>query len=190
MNTTKEWNMIKMLSDIRYMINIVKIIIVVSILSFAQIAYAQEIVEKKVCTVINVIDGDTISVFLEGQEESIRLIGIDTPESWENDKVIRDTQRYGIEVEEMIALGKIATTYVEVLVKPGDTLIIEFDKQIRDEYGRLLGFVFLDDGRMLNEEILRVGYAEIITIPPNVMYIKRLYNAYLNAKENGRGFWN
>ena len=90
----------------------------------------------------------------------------------------------------MIALGIIATTFVEVLVKPDDTLLIEFDKQKRDVYDRLLGFVFLEDGKMLNEEILRAGYAEIITIPPNVKYIKRLYNAYLDAKENKRGFWN
>ena len=171
------------------MIYIVKIIIVVYILSLAQIVFAQEKSEKKICTVINVIDGDTISVFLEGQEESIRLIGIDTPESWENEKVVKDAQRYGITVDEMITLGNIATTFVEVLVEPGDTLIIEFDKQRRDEYGRLLGFVFLENGTMLNEEILKAGYAEIITIPPNVKYIKELYNAYLDAKENKRGFW-
>ena len=100
------------------MIYIVRFIIIVSVLTLTPIIYAQEISEKKICTVINVIDGDTISVFLEGQEESIRLIGIDTPESWENEKVIRDAQRYGIEVEEMIALGKIATTFVEVLINP------------------------------------------------------------------------
>ena len=127
-----------MLSDTWHIINIVKIIIVVSILSFTPIIYAQEISKKKVCTVINVIDGDTVSVFFEGQEENIKLIGIDTLESWENEKVIRDSQRYEIEVDEMIALGNIATTFVEILVKPGDTLIIEFDKQTRDEYGRLL----------------------------------------------------
>ena len=175
------------------MINILKILIVVSILSLTPIIYAQEISEKKICTVINVInviDGDTVSVFFEGQEESIRLIGIDTSESWENEKVIRDAQRYGITVDQMIALGNIATTFVEVLIKPGDTLIIEFDKQKRDVYGRLLGFVFLENGIMLNEEILRSGYAEIITIPPNVKYIKELYNAYLEAKENRKGFWN
>ena len=99
-------------------------IIVVSILLLNPIVYAQEISEKIICTVINIIDGDTVSVFIEGQEESIRLIGIDTPESWENEKVIRDARRYKIAVDEMISMGKIATTFVKELVDPGDTLII------------------------------------------------------------------
>ena len=170
--------------------NWIKLVFFIFVIIQNPLLYPQETVEKRICTVINVIDGDTISVFFEGQEESIRLIGIDTPESWENEKIVKDAQRYGFTVEEMISLGNIATTFVKVLVKSGDSLLIEFDKQKRDEYSRLLVFVFFEDGRMLNEEILRAGYAEIITIPPNVKYIKKLYNAYLDAKENGRGFWN
>ncbi len=86
-------------------------------------------------------------------------------------------------------MGKRATEYVESLVKPGDLITIEFDAQERDRYGRLLGYVYLSNGKMLNEEIVKAGYANVMTIPPNVKYQDRFLKAYQEARKNKKGLW-
>jgi micrococcal nuclease len=86
-------------------------------------------------------------------------------------------------------MGKEATECVRSLVKQGDTLKMEFDVQKRDKYGRLLGYVYLSNGKMLNEEIVKAGYANLMTIPPNVKYQERFLKAYKEAREHGRGLW-
>ncbi len=75
---------------------------------------------QQTTTVVRVVDGDTLKVRYWGKEESIRLIGIDTPESRVNKKTKRDVKRSGQDVETIIALGKRATEYVKSLVKPGE----------------------------------------------------------------------
>ena len=70
-----------------------------------------------------------------------------------------------------------------------DQVRIEFDVEKRDQYGRLLGYVYLSDGRMLSEEMVKAGNASLLTHPPNVKYQERFLKAYREAKENGRGLW-
>jgi micrococcal nuclease len=123
---------------------------------------------QQTTTVVRVVDGDTLKIRYWGKEESIRLIGIDTPESRVNKKAKRDAKRSGQDIKTITAMGKRATEYVKGLVKPGDLITIEFDAQQRDRYGRLLGYVYLSNGKMLNEEIVKAGYANVMTIPPNV----------------------
>ena len=144
---------------------------------------------QQAVTVTRIVDGDTIKVFYLGNEESIRLIGIDTPESRVNKKTKRDANRSGQDIETIIAMGKRATGYVEGLVKPGDLITIEFDVQERDRYKRLLGYVYLSNGKMLNEEIIKAGYANVMTIPPNVKYKDKYLRAYKQAREDKRGLW-
>ena len=144
---------------------------------------------QEAITVTRIVDGDTLKINYKGQRESIRLIGIDTPESGVNKKTKKDAKRSGQDVETIIAMGKRATEYVESLVKPGDLITIEFDAQERDRYGRLLGYVNLSNGKMLNEEIVKAGYANVMTIPPNVKYKDRFLRAYKYARERGRGLW-
>ncbi len=86
-------------------------------------------------------------------------------------------------------MGKRATKYVSSLVKPGHKVTIEFDTQQRDRYDRLLGYVYLSNGKMLNEEIVKAGYANVMTIPPNVKYQDRFLKAYKQARERNRGLW-
>jgi len=155
-----------------------------------QTLHSQKPGERLKAVARRVIDGDTLIISYQGREETLRLIGIDTPEVSENEKALGEAKRSGRDLKSLLEMGEEATHYVRGLVKPDDPLTVELDVQLRDGYGRLLGYVFLKDGRMLNEEILRAGYAEIVTIPPNVKYIKRLYNAYLEGKENRKGFWN
>ena len=86
-------------------------------------------------------------------------------------------------------MGKEATNYVKGIVKKGGTVKIEFDVQKRDQYKRILGYVYLSDGRMLNEEIIRAGYASPLTYPPNVKYQDKFLKAYREAREKGRGLF-
>jgi micrococcal nuclease len=86
-------------------------------------------------------------------------------------------------------MGKRATEYVKSLVEPGDLITIEFDAQERDRYGRLLCYVYLSNGKMLNEEIVKAGYANVMTVPPNVRYKDMFLRAYKEARESKRGLW-
>lgn len=129
--------------------------------------------------VLSVIDGDTIRVNLDGKTESVRLIGIDTPE----------TVHPSAPAE---PFGREASAFTERAVD-GKTVWLEFDAQKRDRHGRLLAYVWLkepkDDGQaavragMLNAMILAEGYAQLATFPPNVKYVD-IFTAILRWKRN------
>jgi len=102
---------------------------------------------------------------------------------------MRDAERSKEDIKTIIAMGKQATAFTKSLVKSGDTIRIECDVQVRDKYRRLLGYVYLSDGRMLNEEIVKAGYANVMTYPPNVKYQERFLKAYREARENKQGLW-
>ena len=156
---------------------------------FIIVLLATSLHAQQTTTVTRIVDGDTLKVFYLGGEESIRLIGIDTPESRINKKTKKDAKRSEQDIETIIAMGKRATEYVEGLVKPGDTVTIEFDVQERDRYERLLGYVYLSNGKMLNEEIVKAGYASVMTISPNVKHKDIFLRAYQEARERKRGLW-
>ena len=156
---------------------------------FVSILLSLSLHAQHTITVTRIVDGDTLKVFYLGSEESIRLIGIDTPESRVNKKTKRDAERSGQDIDTIIAMGKRATEYVKSLVEPGDLITIEFDAQERDRYGRLLCYVYLSNGKMLNEEIVKAGYANVMTIPPNVKYKNRFLRAYKDARKEMVGLW-
>ena len=120
--------------------------------------------------VVKVIDGDTLKISHEGSNVNVRLIGINAPEN-------------------NTTIGKEATNYTKTLVRPGDRIRIEFDIQQRDKYGRLLGYVYLPGGKMLNEEIVKSGFANSMTIPPNVKHSNLFFKSYKEAKRNNKGLW-
>jgi len=86
-------------------------------------------------------------------------------------------------------MGKESAKFTATLVKPGDQVKIEFDVRPRDQYGRLLGYVYLFNGKMLNVEIVEAGYANVMPYPPNVKYQEKFLKAYREASENKRGLW-
>jgi len=102
--------------------------------------------------VVRVVDGDTIIVDLNGAEERVRLIGIDTPESVHPDK------------EKNVEYGQIASAFTKDMLE-GKQVHLEFDVQERDQYGRLLAYVYLN-GEMFNKILLEQGHATVVTYPP------------------------
>lgn len=135
--------------------------------------------------VIRTIDGDTIEL---ADRERVRFIGIDTPESRLNNKLRRDATRTKRDYNTIIAMGKRASAFTKSLVE-GKKVRLEFDVEKRDKYGRLLAYVYLPDGRMLNAELLKEGYAQVYTFPPNVKYVDLFLKLQEEARENNRGFW-
>jgi micrococcal nuclease len=131
------------------------------------------------------VDGDTLK--LENGER-VRLIGIDTPEKFESAKLYRDSQKSGQDVKTIQALGKRASNFTRDLVE-GKRVRLEFDVEKRDKYKRLLAYVYLKDGTFVNAEIVRQGYASLMTYPPNVKYVDTFKQLYQQARENNRGLW-
>ncbi|MFZ8786067.1 thermonuclease family protein [Thermocrinis sp.] len=142
------------------------------------------------CKVVRVIDGDTFTCTLEnGEKIKVRLIGVDTPESRESPKLEREVQKSGLQKEEILRMGKIATEFTKKLLPEGEIVYLEQDVQKTDRHGRVLAYVWLKDGRMLNEVLVREGMARVYTIPPNVKYQDVLLEAQRKAREEGKGFW-
>jgi len=139
--------------------------------------------------VVRVVDGDTLKIEMNGHEEAVRLIGIDTPESKINKKAKKDAVKTNHDIETITAMGREAARYVRTLIRKGDTVSIEFDVQKRDKYNRLLVYAYLSDGKMLNEEIIKAGYANVMTYPPNVKYQERFVKAYREARDTKRGLY-
>lgn len=133
-----------------------------------------------------VADGDTIQ--LESGEK-VRLIGIDTPEMHESDKLYRDSRRTGQRAGAIQELGRRAYEFTRNLTE-GQRVSLEFDAEKYDKYDRLLAYVYLKkDNTFVNAEIIRQGYASVMTFPPNVKYADLFLKLYREARENKRGLW-
>jgi micrococcal nuclease len=124
------------------------------------------------CT--RVIDGDTIIVNIDGKEERVRLIGVDTPETVHPNKPVE-------------YFGKEASEFTKRMVE-GKKVRLEYDWQRRDKYGRLLAYVYLQDGTFLNAEIIKQGYGFAYTRFP-FKYLEDFRQYEREAGENKRGLW-
>ena len=131
------------------------------------------------------VDGDTIQ--LENGER-VRSIGIDTPEMHESDKLYRDSQRTQQDIQDIKAMGRRAYEFTKALAE-GKRVSLEFDLEKHDRYGRLLAYVYLKDGTFVNAEIVKQGYASLMTFPPNVKYADLFLKLYQEAREHRRGLW-
>jgi endonuclease YncB( thermonuclease family) len=121
-------------------------------------------------TVERVSDGDTVMLrFPDGRRQRTRLLGIDAPESRENPKLARDATRTGQDRATIQALGREATAFVTRLLEDRP-VEVEQDVERRDQYKRLLAYLWLSDGSMVNVTIVREGYAQPSTKSPNVRY--------------------
>ncbi|MDD4980277.1 MAG: thermonuclease family protein [Candidatus Omnitrophica bacterium] len=133
-----------------------------------------------------VVDGDTIQL---ETGEKVRLIGIDTPEMHESNKLYKDSQRSGQDTAAIRESGRRAYEFTKKLVE-GKRVSLEFDVEKYDKYQRLLAYVYLKgDGTFVNAEIISQGYASLMTIPPNVKYADSFLKLYQEARQNKRGLW-
>jgi micrococcal nuclease len=131
-------------------------------------------------TVTHVADGDTIT--LDGGEK-VRLIGVNTPETVKPNSPV---QPY----------GKEASDYTKAQLQ-GKKVFIEMDVQPTDRYGRTLAYVFLKEPKtdadveayMYNAVLVREGYAQLMTIPPNVKYTDLFVRLQHQAHEQNKGLW-
>jgi micrococcal nuclease len=124
--------------------------------------------------VVRVVDGDTIAVRIDERVEKVRYIGVNTPE------LHHPTRR-----EE--PGGRQAHAANRRLVE-GKRVRLELDVQSRDRYGRLLAYVWTGD-TMVNAELVRLGYAQVMTVPPNVRHQTLFLKLQRDAREAGRGLW-
>lgn len=127
-------------------------------------------------TVLRVIDGDTIEVRIGGRVEEVRLIGVDTPETVHPNRPVE-------------AFGKEASQFTRNLVD-GKLVILRDERggQDRDKYGRLLRYVYLEDGTFVNAEIIKQGYGHAyVAFPFSHMEEFRTYER--QAREKGLGLW-
>jgi micrococcal nuclease len=129
---------------------------------------------------ITVNDGDTIEVWLNNRHERVRLVGIDTHEVGG-----------GYQQEE--CFGPEASRFLKALLNLDGDIWIERDVEDRDQYGRLLRWVWVDFGTgevyLLNEALVRAGFAERYRNTPNDLYLDELMEAESFAQDYQLGLW-
>lgn len=128
-------------------------------------------------TVVRVVDGDTVVLRADGTQQSVRLIGIDTPETKHPTKPIQ-------------CFGPEASAFTTSVLPPGTAVRLERDVEERDHYGRLLVYLYrADDDVFVNLELARQGFAEPLSIAPNVAHAATFASAAAEARQAGRGLW-
>ena len=125
-------------------------------------------------TVVRVVDGDTIHVKLGERVEKVRYIGVNTPEIHHPTRGEEPGGREAAELNRRFVAGR--------------RVRLELDVRARDRHGRLLAYVFVGD-LMVNAELVRLGYAQVMTVPPNVKHQELFVKLQREARDAGRGLW-
>ena len=142
--------------------------------------------ESETLLVKRVIDGDTFEL---EDKERVRLLGIDTPEKYESNKLDKDAQRTGEDKKTIQKLGRLASDFTKSLIEGKKVLLVpEAKYDDKDVYGRLLRYVYLEDGTFVNKKIVEEGYATAYRKYP-VSKLDELIQAEKEARVNKRGLW-
>ncbi|HUS61763.1 MAG TPA: thermonuclease family protein [Acidimicrobiales bacterium] len=140
---------------------------------------APKLADPGAASIVRIVDGDTLVVHFAsgGDDEKVRLIGIDTPETH---------GRGGLKE----CFGKEATDHLARLL-PIDTAVrVVRDVEARDRYGRLLAYLYRSsDGLFVNQAMAADGYADLLTYPPNVAHTEDFRKAVARARERDVGLW-
>jgi micrococcal nuclease len=124
-----------------------------------------------------VVDGDTLEMRISGATHTVRLIGIDTPETVDPR---RPVGCYGPE----------ASARTAELLPAGTAVQLQLDAEPRDNFGRLLVYaVRSSDGLLVNLDLARSGHAEALSIEPNTVHAGTIATAAGEARAAGRGLW-
>jgi len=130
---------------------------------------------RRTAIVTRVVDGDTAHVSFRGGDVTIRFIGVDTPETVAPGQPV---ECYGPEASRFT---------MDALT--GERVGLEFDVDRIDLYGRTLAYLWMADGSLFNETLVRDGFATVATYPPDTKYVRRFRAAQRAAKAAGRGLW-
>ena len=123
---------------------------------------------------VRVVDGDTILVSIEGKEEYVRYIGIDTPEQYKD----KEPECFSAE----------AINFNRSLLDGYSKVQLVADKEGRDKYNRLLRYVYAGEV-FINAKLLQDGYAKTLSIKPNTRYAQKFKNFEKEAKKEKLGLW-
>lgn len=125
--------------------------------------------------VVRVVDGDTLVINMDGADETVRLLLVDTPESVHPD------------ADRNVPYGEVAADFTRSVAE-GKSVTLELDVRERDQYGRLLAYVYIGD-IMLNRLLLEEGHAIVDVYPPNVKYVDDFRAVEEAAQEAHIGLW-
>jgi micrococcal nuclease len=125
--------------------------------------------------VTRVVDGDTAHVLVRGRDVTVRFIGVDAPETVAPGQPI---ECYGPEA-----------SHFTTLQLTGQRVRLEFDVDRIDPFGRTLAYLWMHDGSLFNETLVRRGFATVATYPPDTRYVQRFEAAQRAAKTTARGLW-
>jgi len=142
--------------------------------------------KKDLVFVKRVVDGDTFELS-DGQK--VRLLGIDTPEVYESNKMERDAELSRQDKTTIMKLGNLACDYVKGFVE-GKYVRLERDhmNEDKDKYGRLLRYVYLENGTCVNAKIIADGYAQVYDKFP-ISKLEEFRELQRDARENKLGLW-
>lgn len=125
--------------------------------------------------VVRVIDGDTAIINIDGKDQRVRFLLVDSPESVHPNK-------------EPEPFGKEASDFVKELLE-GKEVILEFDVGKKDRYDRYLAHLYTTDGTWVNKELVERGLAKVVYFEPNKKYYEELKDVEIQAKNKKVGIW-
>ena len=142
--------------------------------------------DRESAFVKRVIDGDT---YLLHNGDKVRLLGVDTPEKYDSEKLDEDADRTGQDKKAIKKLGKLSSDYVKNLVE-GKKVSLEKEPNYedKDKYGRLLRYVYLEDSTLINAKIIQDGYGQVYEKYP-VSKTDEFRKYQREARLQNKGLW-
>ncbi len=139
---------------------------------------------------LKIEDGDTIVIEFKDAESRIQLSGIDAPENTRNAKLKLDIKRTGLDATTLRMMGRAATAYLQSLLPPGSTVMVDANMDEQDKYGRIPAIVSTPNGLQVNKALVENGYAVVLTrYPLDVEFKTHLQHKQIQAQKNHRGLW-
>ena len=148
---------------------------------------AKETQESSIISDIFVIDGDTVSGKVKGEKVTIRLIGLDAPETRDNERSQQQVGWWNCNLRSILGMGGKARSSLQNLIQ-GRRIEIVTDVEEHDRFNRKLGYLY-SDGKNINAELLRLGVVKRLRVQPNNSKATELDSAELEARKGRRGFW-
>jgi micrococcal nuclease len=135
-----------------------------------------DISQPDLATIVSVVDGDTIVLSVQNQTETVRLLGIDTPETVHPTRPIE-------------CFGPEASAFTKATLEKGSVVKLVRDVEPRDRYQRLLVYLFLADGTLFNQLLIDRGLARTLSIEPNTAFASQFANHESSARNRRVGLW-